>query len=162
MQLPSFWRCWSRSRQKEEAQGKEVEDKRIRKMLELMAKREEDMQRQIQLLTQLVNKKDKEDYSGTGHHDQVKVTKLGDGDDIELYISTFKRMMVAYEVPKEQWIYKLAPNLTGRALQAYTGLTIEEARDYEALKRSMSMPRPTAGVCGIFPSDPAEPSERWQ
>ena len=86
-------------RRKEEAQHKEM-----------TAKCEEDMQRQIQLLTQLVNKKDR-DPLAIDHRDQVKLTKLGNGDDIESFITTFERMMV----PKERWIYKLAPNLTGRA-----------------------------------------------
>ena len=112
-------------RQKEEAKHRE-----------LMEKREEDLQRQIQLLTELVNKKDR-DPPANDHRDQVKLTKLGGGDDIESYITTFERMMVAYEVPKERWIYKLAPNLTGRAQQAYTGLTIEEAGNYETMKRSI-------------------------
>ena len=112
-------------RQKEKAQRKER-----------TAKREEDMQRQIQLLTQLVNKKDRDPLT-IDHRDQVKLTKLGDGDDIESYITTFERMMVAYEVPKERWVYKLAPNLTGRAQQAYTGLTIEEAGNYETVKRAI-------------------------
>ena len=124
-------------RQREEARRRESEDRRIREMQEMTARWEEDMQRQIQLLTQLIGKRDKEDSPGTDHRDQVKLTKLGDGDDIESYITTFERMMTAYEVPKERWIYKLAPNLIGRAQQAYTGLTIEEAGNYKVVKRAI-------------------------
>ena len=124
-------------RQREEAQRRKSEDRRIREMEKMTTRREKDMQRQIQLLTQLVGKRDEEDSSGTDHRDQVKLTKLGDGDDIESYIITFERMMTAYEVPKERWIYKLAPNLTGRAQQAYTGLTFEEAGNYETVKQAI-------------------------
>ena len=53
---------------------------------------------------------------------------------MEAYLTTFERVMQAYEVAPERWAYKLAPQLTGRAQQAYAAMPAEEAGDYEALK----------------------------
>ena len=46
----------------------------------------------------------------------MKVMRLTDTDDIESYLTTFERLMKAYEVDKERWTFKLAPQLTGQAL----------------------------------------------
>ena len=50
---------------------------------------------------------------------------------------TFERMMRAYEVPQPRWTFKLAPQLTGKAQQAYAALSIDESQDYEALKAAI-------------------------
>ena len=36
-----------------------------------------------------------------------KLTKLGESDDIEAYLTTFERMMAAYGVDRSQWAYRL-------------------------------------------------------
>ena len=43
------------------------------------------------------------------HDREIKVTKLTEADDIKAYLITFERLMQAYEVPQEQWAFKLAP-----------------------------------------------------
>ena len=53
--------------------------------------------------------------------DSVKLMKFTETDDIEAYLTTFKRMMSAYEVEKTRWAYKLAPQLTSSAQQARPG-----------------------------------------
>ena len=40
---------------------------------------------------------------------EIKVTKLTEADDIGAYLTTFERLMQAYEVPQERWAFKLAP-----------------------------------------------------
>ena len=40
----------------------------------------------------------------------VKVSKLTENDDIEAYLTTFERLMKAYEVKEERWVFKLAPH----------------------------------------------------
>ena len=44
---------------------------------------------------------------------ELRVAKLTDRDDIEAYLTTFERLMSAYRVPKDRWIFKLAPQLSG-------------------------------------------------
>ena len=63
--------------------------------------------------------------------------KLSDQDDIEAYLTTFERVMRAYEVKEERWAVKLAPQLTGKAQLAYAAMSTEQAGDYEALKEAI-------------------------
>ena len=40
--------------------------------------------------------------------------------------------MQAYKIPKERWVYKLAPQLTGRAQQAYVAMPTAKYDDVKA------------------------------
>ena len=44
----------------------------------------------------------------------VRVAKLTENDDIEAYLTTFERLMMAYEVKKDKWAFKLALQLVGK------------------------------------------------
>ncbi len=63
--------------------------------------------------------------------------KVTDADDIEAYIVTFERLMTAYEVPANRWVFKLAPQLFGKAQQAYAALSGEAAATYTQVKESI-------------------------
>ena len=65
---------------------------------------------------------------------EAKVSKLSDEDDIEAYLTTFVRMMVAYKVPKDRWVFRVAPQLTGKAQQAYAAMAAEDTGNYNQLK----------------------------
>ena len=65
----------------------------------------------------------------------MKFKALKDDDDIESYLITFERIMVAHKVEKERWLHYLAPQLAGRAQLAFAALSI--IRSY---KRSDSDP----------------------
>ena len=41
----------------------------------------------------------------------VNIMKVIEDDDIEAYLTTFERLMVAYEVKKERWAFRFAPQL---------------------------------------------------
>ena len=45
---------------------------------------------------------------------KVQLSKLIE-DDVEVYLTTFERLMQGYSVKRAQWSYKLTPNLTGKA-----------------------------------------------
>lgn len=45
----------------------------------------------------------------------MRLTRLTDNDDIEAYLTTFDQMMWAYDITKERWAFKVAPQLTGKA-----------------------------------------------
>eukprot|EP00731_Ephydatia_muelleri_P007395 Em0003g1643a len=68
---------------------------------------------------------------------EAKVAKLTERDDIEAYLATFERTMTAYEVNRQRWVYKLAPQLSGKAQQAYAAMSSEEAVDYERVKAAI-------------------------
>ena len=59
----------------------------------------------------------------------VKLTKLTEDDYIEAYLTTFERLMRAYEVPEVRWAFKLAPQLVGKAQRAYAALAVADAGD---------------------------------
>ena len=71
-----------------------------------------------------------EERLGRATQDQLKLTKLLESEDIESYLTTFERMMQVYHVDEERWAFKLAPQLTGRAQQAYAAMRAEDAADY--------------------------------
>ena len=71
------------------------------------------------------------------HHVDVKLVPLSEKNDIEAYLVTFKRIMAAHEIRRDQWPYSLAPQLTGKAQQAFAALSATEARDYNAIKAAI-------------------------
>ena len=108
---------------------------RLRREAE-MDRQTEDMARQIEMLTRLVGERDRT-ATPTVERDKVKLSKLCDSDDIEAYLKTFERMMVAYDIPRARWVFKLAPQLSGKAQKAYTALSAEEATDYAKVKEGI-------------------------
>ena len=46
-------------------------------------------------------------------------------------------MMVAYEIKEARWAFKLAPQLTGKALQACAAMPSAKAGDYQELKKAI-------------------------
>ena len=65
------------------------------------------------------------------------LSKLTEEDDIEAYLTTFERMMAGYSIEKRKWSYRLAPNLTGRAQQAFAALPSADAGDYDKLRAAI-------------------------
>lgn len=68
---------------------------------------------------------------------EVKVAKLSEQDDIVSYLTTFERLMTVFEVKRERWAFKLAPNLSGKAQKAYAALSVAEAGDYDRLREAI-------------------------
>ena len=66
--------------------------------------------------------------------DSMKLTRLSDSDDIESYLTTFERLMKA---DTARWAFKLAPQLTGRAQQAYAALEPTDAECYATVKAAI-------------------------
>ena len=69
--------------------------------------------------------------------ESIKLTKLGEGDDVEAYLTTFERIMEVNEVNRERWQFQLAPQLTGKAQQAYAALTPDDAKSCDAVKTAI-------------------------
>ena len=144
------------SREKELAEERwrreEELKRREEELLEERTKREEEarerdrqLREQYQLLRELM-----EARAPSGREAEAKVSKLTEKDDIEAYLKTFERLMIAYEVRKERWSFKLAPQLIGKAQQAYSAMGADEAADYDQLKAAIlrRYGRTTANVFG--------------
>ena len=76
-----------------------------------MVFREEQNRRQLELLQSLVEGVQLQGEAATKRAENdrdVKVPKLTENDDIVSYLTMFERLMVAYEVKREEWVFKLA------------------------------------------------------
>ena len=70
-------------------------------------------------------------------HVDVKLVPLSEKNDIEAYLVTFERIMAAHEITRDQWPYRLASQLTGKAQLAFAALSPTDARDYDAIKAAI-------------------------
>jgi phosphoenolpyruvate carboxylase len=69
-----------------------------------------------------------------GRHEQLKLTKLTESEDIEAYLTTFERIMGVYGMEEA---FQLAPLLTGKAQQAYAAVSADEAHNYVRIKEAV-------------------------
>ena len=110
-----------------------LEDHRRRdeEAAEERARQEAESRQQLEFLTKALEgasvRRDPpgEDGARMTHRDAkvgLKLTKLGEGDYAEAFLTNFERMIAAYGVDRAQWVYRLAPQLTGKAQQAYAAI----------------------------------------
>jgi hypothetical protein len=55
-------------------------------------------------------------------------------------VETLRRtslLMTVYEIPESRWAIKLAPQLSGRAQEAYTAMNMATATDYKKVKKAI-------------------------
>ena len=109
-----------------------------------MERREQQVQQQMttmhqhmESLLQVVNESTAKTKSQPHCTLDVKLVPLSAKDDIEAYLVTFERIMVAHEIRKDQWPYQLAPQLTGKAQLAFAAMSSMEAKDYDAIKAAV-------------------------
>ena len=69
--------------------------------------------------------------------DKLVLTKFEEGEDVEAYLTAFERVMTVYSIDRTRWAIKLAPQLSGRALQAYAALSADRASDYQEVKKAI-------------------------
>ena len=98
-----------------------------------------EMQQHVDSLLRVVEKTTSRLGLGAGgsHESEAKVSKFTEADDIEAYLTTFERLMGAFSVSKERWVFKLAPQLTGKAQQAYAALDLTQTTDYDQVKSAI-------------------------
>ena len=127
----------------------ELAEERRRREAEAV-RRETEVRQQMELLTRLVEsssartsttgaartESDEGERSRAGR-DKVVLTKYVEGDDVEAYLTTFERVMTVHGVDQRLWVVHLAPQLAGRAQQAYAALPAEKAGDYSEVKKAI-------------------------
>ena len=120
----------------EERQRQEAEHAEERRRYEEESERRVTaMNKQLEMLQNLVL--GHTERAAKRDSDTMKLTRLTETDDIESYLTTFERMLTAYEVDKARWAFKLAPQLTGRAQQAYAALDPSDAECYATVKAAI-------------------------
>jgi hypothetical protein len=63
-----------------------------------------------------------------------KLPKFKEGDDPDVYLKSFERLLVLNKVLKRKWALRLIPLLTGKALEAFSRLSEEDSVEYEKVK----------------------------
>ena len=96
--------------------------------------RGEEMRTQMEMLQKLISERPAVAPRAPSEGESMKLTKLTESDDIEAYLTTFERMMEAYEVSRAHWTFKLVPQLTGKAQQAYAALPPDDAKEYGTVR----------------------------
>ena len=102
----------------------------MRGQMEVMRKLVEDSRKAAETRTPA-------DQEQVGREGEAKLVKLSEQNSIEAYLTTFQRVMHAYEIKEEQWAVKLAPYLTGKAQLAYAAMRAEDTDSYSCLKEAI-------------------------
>ena len=139
-----------REREQEEAAARrereqeEAAARREREQEEASARRDEENDRRVGMMQeQLDMMREWMERSGAREDERVKkagkleLTKLTDSEDIEAYLTTFERMMGVYEITEDKWAFRLAPQLTGKAQQAYAALGVADSHIYARVKEAV-------------------------
>ena len=129
-----------------------LEDRRLREeataqreaeLAEERARREAEHERQVARMQEQVEmmrewmERSQARLSRDEDRDRLKLSKLTESEDIEAFLTTFERMMRVYGVKEDRWAFKLAPQLTGRAQQAYAALNVDDAGQYKQVKAAI-------------------------
>ena len=122
-------------RQRRDQELREERERRDREMTDERRRHEEEMLL-LRNLAEGARRRDEAVVARRGL-DGVKLTKLADGDDIEAFLTVFERVMAAQEISEERWPFMLAPQLTGKAQQAYAAMSAASAADYRDLKEAI-------------------------
>lgn len=64
-------------------------------------------------------------------HREIKLVKMGENEEVDSYLTMLERVATACHWPKEEWVSRLVPYLTGKALKAFKSLSPQEAVDYK-------------------------------
>ena len=105
--------------------------------------READRRHQLELFRGLMESLHKQgettavQVEKAGREQEIRLGRLTESDDIEAYLTTFERQMQVYDVDKAKWSFKLAPQLSGRAQQAYVSMGAKDSSDYDKLKEAI-------------------------
>ena len=69
--------------------------------------------------------------------ESLKLTKLGETDNIEAFLTTLERAAEAHGVERDKRAAIVAPQLTGKTGLAYTVMSDKDARDYDRVKAAI-------------------------
>ena len=123
----------NRQRERERAEEQERRERESEQRMQMM-------QSQVEMMRNWMDLNQSREEIKAKRADNLRhlnLAKLTEKDDIEAYLTTFERLMTAFEVKEEHWAHKLAPQLTGRAQQAFAAMDVEKTKNYEDVKRAI-------------------------
>ena len=68
---------------------------------------------------------------------KVSLPKYTEGEDIEVFLRSFEKLAASYNWDKTEWAIRLVPQLTGKALEAYSRLSFSSSGDYDSVKQAI-------------------------
>jgi len=68
---------------------------------------------------------------------KLPLLKLSEHDEVRALHQMSERMMRSHEAQREQWAAVIISYITGKALQAYFTLGVEECEDYKKVKQAI-------------------------
>ena len=69
-----------------------------------------------------------------GHVKGPKVPKFTEKDDIDVYLCSFERLATVHGWDRGTWATRLAANLSGKALTAFSRMSAEDSSDYDKVR----------------------------
>lgn len=68
---------------------------------------------------------------------KVQLPKFSEGNDIEVFLKSFEKLAESYKWEKSEWAIWLVPQLTGRALEAYSRMSASDSNDFVKVKQAI-------------------------
>ena len=65
---------------------------------------------------------------------KVNLPKYTEGEDFEVFLRSFEKLETSYKWNKSEWAIGLVPQLSGKALEAYSRLAVCSSDDYDNVK----------------------------
>lgn len=79
----------------------------------------------------------KSNGSSSVQNSHVKLPKLEEGQDIDVFLRSFEKLAALHKWDKSEWAIHLVPLLTGKALEAYSRLSDGESGKYDKIKEAI-------------------------
>ena len=54
-----------------------------------------------------------------------------------MFLTTFERLACVHKWPKSEWPVTIIPQLSGKALEAYSRMSITDSKEYEKIKKAI-------------------------
>ena len=68
---------------------------------------------------------------------KVNLPKYTEGEDIEVFLRSFEKLAASYNWDKTEWAIRLVPQLSGKALEAYSRLPVSSSNDFDLVKQAI-------------------------
>ena len=68
---------------------------------------------------------------------KIQLPKFSEGEDIEVFLTSFEKLAISYKWVKSELAIRLVPQLTGKALEAYSRMSFVDSKDFIKVKQAI-------------------------
>lgn len=150
--------------EKEERREEERLERETRLQLRMEEQERTRLEQQLQIAQQKLEHEDARDKKQARQKIAASMAHWLDSDQPASYLTKFEETMTRAKIPQEEWIDRLIPLLTGKAMQTYTAHVAPEAKSsYTSLKEAMmnAMGRSKEACVRAFWSYKRKPMEQY-